>query len=157
MTAAGIVAHYARLNMPIPPDVMREITPAVGCIGGKPVTVPDVKKLKQPKQPNQTEREFGMMLRARRVKMEKESWPEFDRVQFEGARLRLADALTYTPDWMCTQYSTVDELHRVTFFEVKGRKKWDDAIAKFKMAKEIHKWARFEMWQKLDGQWSQIF
>lgn len=144
-----VLAHYARLGIAPPANLF---------MAGGIVNVPQgpalvtVKPPRRSKEPNQTEREFGAMLERRKRD------GEFETVQFEAVRLKLAAGLTYTPDFMCVRYHDGKRHRRPIFFEVKGRKKWDDAIAKFKMAREMHPWAHFEMWEKLpDGRWQQMF
>lgn len=104
--------------------------------------------LRQAKGPNKTEAEFGRILEARKTSY---GAAEFKKITFEGATLRLADRLRYTPDFMCESVGG-----SVMFFEVKGGWIDGDSVPKFKMAREVHKWASFEMWQKKKGSWSRI-
>lgn len=78
---------------------------------------------------------------------------EFDKITFEGVTLRLAERLRYTPDWFCERW---ENINRPVFFEVKGAWIDGDSIPKFKMAREQHKWADFELWQKKAGQWTRL-
>lgn len=149
-----VVAHYSRLGLAPPAELFASVGTVVMPNIAGPVSI---KPPRRSKEPNQTEREFGAMLERRKRA------GEFETVQFEAVRLKLAPGLTYEPDWFCTRpltsvFSQRPRHHRPCIFEVKGRKKWDDAIAKFKMAREVHKWAHFEMWEKLpDGRWQQMF
>jgi hypothetical protein len=93
---------------------------------------------------NQTEREFSLILEARKRRGEIDGWA------FESVKLRLADGCWYTPDFFVWGECGNG------FYEVKGRHIWDDAKVKFKVAREEHKWATFEMWRKIDGRWTQI-
>lgn len=116
-------------------------------------------KLRLSRQPNKTEAEFGLILEVRRRK------GEFRTVEFECVTLRVGDGAKYTPDWFCEPEGwglvggDLDAAFdgRLRFFEIKGPQKWDDAIAKFKSAVDRYgRWARFEMWDKIDGHWRQI-
>jgi hypothetical protein len=81
---------------------------------------------------------------------------EFDRITFEGVKLRIAGNCYYAPDYMAFAYSGTGRYY-VTFFEVKGGGPIrDDSIVKFKAAKELHPWADFEMWQKAKGEWRRL-
>lgn len=102
-------------------------------------------KLRRSRQPNKTEVEFGLMLEARRHK------GEFLIVEFEAVKLKVGDGTYYTPDWICqSRYA------RPVIFEVKGKHRWDDAIVKYKAAKERYSWADFEMWEKTSDGWKRI-
>lgn len=114
-------------------------------------------KLRLSRQPNKTEAEFGLMLEARRRK------GEFRTVEFEAITLRVGSGTRYTCDYLCeverpwSQIELADFDTRPIFFEIKGPQKWDDAIAKFKMAIDRYgRIFRFEMWDRIDGQWRQI-
>lgn len=102
-------------------------------------------KLRQSRAPNKTEAEFGRMLEARRLK------GEFLTVEFEAVKLKVGDGTYYTPDWFCHTLFA-----RPAIFEVKGKHRWDDAIVKYKAAKERYTWADFEMWEKSNGEWRLI-
>jgi len=62
--------------------------------------------------------------------------------RFEGARLRLAADSTYCADFMVTR----NDGH-VEFYEIKGAHIWEDAIVKFKWAREEYKEFTFFMAQ----------
>lgn len=149
-TPSQVLAHYSRLGIAPPANLFGSTGTVVVANRIDPIKI---KPPRRSKEPNQTEREFGAMLERRKRA------GEFESVQFEAVRLRLAPGLTYEPDWFCVSDRPHHEYKTKLFiFEVKGRKKWDDAIAKFKMAREVHKWAHFEMWEKLpDGRWQQMF
>jgi hypothetical protein len=163
MTAAAIIAHYERNKLPIPPDVLRELPPQ-NIPAGK-IIFDELKnkgrKIRQPKQPNKTEAEFLLMLQS---EWRPDSFfPKLATIKFEGIRLKLADGLTYMPDFFCTRarpdHTKIGSafIYRPICYESKGPWIDGDAIPKFKMAREIHGcWCDFEMWQKLDGQWNRI-
>ena len=69
-------------------------------------------------------------------------------VLYEPLKLRIDDTCWYTPDFWIPEM--------ITFFEVKGGHAWEDSIVKFKAARAIHTWAKFEMHQKKLGVWRQI-
>jgi hypothetical protein len=92
---------------------------------------------------NKTEVEFSYVLEARKRAGEIDGWA------FESVKLRLADGCWYLPDFMAWGKA-------FTFYEVKGAHIWDDAMVKFKVAREQIKWATFELHQKLNGQWTRI-
>jgi hypothetical protein len=103
------------------------------------------RKLRRSRAPNKTEAEFGRMLEARRHK------GEFLTVEFEALKLKVGDGTYYTPDWFCHTLFA-----RPAIFEVKGKHRWDDAIVKYKAAKERYTWADFEMWEKSSDGWRLI-
>jgi hypothetical protein len=70
-------------------------------------------------------------------------------ILYEPIKLRIDASCWYLPDYFCPEL--------VTFYEVKGGYLWDDAIVKFKAARAIHSWAKFEMWQRdTERRWRQI-
>jgi len=79
---------------------------------------------------------------------------------YERIRLTLEDEtvegrrMTYTPDFDCKNNDT----GRVTFFEVKGKWKYEDAMVKFKAARKIFGHVfDFECWEYDKGIWRQIW
>lgn len=98
------------------------------------------------------EKEFGMRLEV----MKRDG--EIDDYIFQGIKLRLADGCWYTPDYTAFRSvsSDFDNGCRLTFYEIKGRKMWDDAKVKFKVAREQITWADFELWQRVDGRWTRL-
>ena len=69
-------------------------------------------------------------------------------IYFEAVRLVLGERCVYTPDFW------VPEL--LCFFEVKGPYMHEDSLIKWKTARTIHSWARFELWQKKGG-WRKLY
>lgn len=82
---------------------------------------------------NQTERLF----------LEEFLRPAYDGVGIERITLKLAEGCRYTPD-----FDTIDDEGRITFWDTKGGKIWDDAIVKIKVAARLYPWARFIVAQK---------
>jgi hypothetical protein len=122
-------------------------------------------KLRKFREPNQTEAEMGMVLEARRRRGEILS------AEFEAITLRWGD-MEYTPDYFvivqqCSaQYAGLDHepvspenpvrhLVEIVYVEVKGGWKWEDSVVKFKAFRKAMTWARFELWEKIDGRWNQ--
>ena len=95
---------------------------------------------------NKTEHEYYLILEAQKQKG-KIAW-----FAFEAVRLRLADRTTYTPDFAVVE---CNRWFKYRFIEIKGFRR-DDAMVKFKVAREQFWWADFEMWQKKNGLWKQI-
>lgn len=126
------------------------------------------RKLRQFRQPNQTEAEMGQILEARRRRGEIVS------AEFEAITLRWGD-MEYTPDWFVIASTGWAEIIRtpsdsaipelvsdmkrpvveIVYIEVKGGWKWEDSIIKFKAFRKAMPWARFEFWEKIDGRWNQ--
>ena len=67
---------------------------------------------------------------------------------YEGLKLQIDRSCWFLPDFWCPEL--------MTFYETKGGHIYEDAVIKFKAARAIHSWARFEMWQKKLGVWRQI-
>ena len=66
---------------------------------------------------------------------------------FESVRLRMADNTTYTPDYM------VITTEHIEFHEVKGTFARDDAVVKYKVAKELFPWFVFKWCVWTGKQW----
>jgi hypothetical protein len=109
----------------------------------KDAVVQEIVKSSKPSKakgkPNATEAEFLLQLKA--------DYPQLDFL-FEEVKLRIDDGCWYTPDYFCPEMAT--------FYEVKGPHIWDDSKVKFKAARRIHAWARFQMHQKKDGTWKRL-
>lgn len=70
-------------------------------------------------------------------------------VLYEPLKLKIDRTCSYTPDFF------IPEL--LTFYEIKGPHIFEDSVIKFKAARVLHCWAKFEMWQKNRlGNWRQI-
>lgn len=67
---------------------------------------------------------------------------------YEPIKLRIDETCWFLPDYWCPE--------TVTFYEVKGPYIYPDALMKFKAARAIHTWAKWQMWQCRDGAWRQI-
>jgi hypothetical protein len=99
---------------------------------------------------NKTEHEYYLILEAQKQRGEIAWWG------FEAIRLKLADRTTYTPDFVILDtMKNIVSISKLRFIEIKGFRR-DDAMVKFKIAREQFWWADFEMWQKKNGQWKQI-
>lgn len=105
---------------------------------------------------NTYEAKFAMKLEADKREGLIEDW------KFEAIRLRLADRTTYTPDFLVIKNETtrlddhVSLRHAVIrFIEIKGFRR-DDAMVKFKIARELYPWAEFEMWTLTKNAWKWV-
>ena len=99
---------------------------------------------------NKTEHEYYLILEAQKQRGEIAWWG------FEAIRLKLADRTTYTPDFVILDtMENIVSITKLRFIEIKGFRR-DDAMVKFKIAREQFWWADFEMWQKKNGLWKQI-
>ena len=142
LTPEQVEAYCKRHDLPLPEGIRpRDIAAATHNFD---LAAP---KVRRSRQPNKTEAEFGQLLQARIDKGEL-----LGPLLFESVKLRVSDNCFYTPDWLCFGTTVMTPL----FFEVKGLFIWDDAKVKFKAAKELHPWAKFEMWRKQNGVWGQI-
>lgn len=74
------------------------------------------------------------------------------KVLYEAIKLRIADRCHYCPDFV-----VVNPEGWLTFIEVKGPHIWEDSKIKFKAAREMYPWAKFEMHQKRVDGWRQIY
>lgn len=94
------------------------------------------------KQPNKTELAFRAFMAVKHLGTVE--------LEFEAVKLRIGPNCYYTVDWSNFKNP------RPVFYEVKGGHIWDDSLVKFKAAKERHKWAAFELWQKKAGEWRRL-
>jgi hypothetical protein len=87
-----------------------------------------------------------------KTEFEFEAWFKYQHpsvsLLFEAIKLRIDETCWFLPDYWCPELST--------FFEVKGPHIFEDAIVKFKAARALHTWCKFQMWQKWKGSWRQI-
>lgn len=97
---------------------------------------------KRARKQTKTEEEFERILKAR--------YPNSRAILWEALKFRLASRTWYTPDFV-----RVGNDGHVSVYEVKGPRIWDDAIVKFKVAKEQFPFFTWEMHQKKDG-WRQV-
>jgi hypothetical protein len=97
-------------------------------------------RIRQSSKPlsNKLEAEFGKILRSTRP---------YAVVWEKGLCFRLANGCVYWPDWVVFGGSGV-ECH-----EVKGKKAWDDAIVKLKVAARTYPQLSWFLQDKPDGQW----
>lgn len=110
------------------------------------VVVEDAPRIVVPKSTqNKTEAAFGLILEAQARR------GDILRYRFQPVTLRLGDDCRYTPDYMVER-----EAGKPEFVEIKGGFVRDDALVKFKVAKEMHDWADFSMWQKFKGGWRRL-
>lgn len=104
------------------PDVKQEAETPVSNPALPPKGLP---RMSSPKM-NKTEERFKAILEDRRRA------GEFKVILNHAITLRLADGLRYTPDFFGQHQDG-----SLWIWEVKGRHVWDDALAKFKMAKTM--------------------
>ncbi len=90
---------------------------------------------------NKTETEHARHLEHLRMEQVILAW------KYESLRFRLADRTTYTPDFL------VVTPERIEIHETKGGFIRDDAIVKFKMARELYPWFEWIMYQKKGKVW----
>ncbi len=98
---------------------------------------------------NKVESEYALILEAQKRA------GEILRFEFEGITLRFAN-VRYTPDFVVLNNPPNSAL---TFIEVKGpfiKGNRERAIERFRHAKTFWPEFSFEMWQKKEGQWTQI-
>lgn len=95
---------------------------------------------------NKTESLYAFDLKARQSSGEIAWWG------YESIRLRLAPNTTYTPDFLVMLNDGSLELH-----ETKGGLIRDDAVVKFKVAREMYWMFRFRMFQKSGGEFKEIY
>lgn len=67
---------------------------------------------------------------------------------FASIKLRLAEKCFYTPDFFVEMADGTFEMH-----EIKGAKVWDDAVVKYKMARELFPQFRWKWRQLIKGEW----
>lgn len=96
------------------------------------------------RKPNKTEREFALLLEARKV------GGELVEYVFEGVRLLWGGGMTYTADYSARRPDGKIEIH-----EVKGAHIFDRDIVRFKGCRaEWQRWFVFQFHQRTkDGQW----
>lgn len=87
---------------------------------------------------NQLEAEFGRIIRS--------LWPDAT-IWEKGLSFRLANGCVYWTDWV------VWDGRKLICHEVKGKKAWDDAIVKLKVAARTFPQFEWFLQDKLDGQW----
>lgn len=143
------VGAYHSPQCPVSLFVQAQLEPTVN---GKPRRAG---KLRKHREPNQTEAEMGMILEAQRRRGEIVS------AEFEAITLRWGD-MEYTPDYFVIRQIAENHtemgggpLIEIVYVEVKGGWKWEDSVVKFKAFRKAMTWARFVLWEKIDGRWNQ--
>jgi hypothetical protein len=106
-----------------------------------------IKKIRVPKGMNKTETDFSHILEAQKRRGEILTYT------YEGVTLSIGIGCKFTPDFFVVV--SHDPL-RLRCCETKGRHIWDDAKVKYRVARSIHSWAEWQLWQKVGGQWSMI-
>lgn len=104
------------------------------------------KRIRQSSKPllNKLESEFSERLKTR--------WPGTATwIHAQAVRLRLANGLTYSPDFFAIQPNTSP-----TAFEVKGKYAFEDSIVKLKVAASSYPFVKFILvWKDEQGQWQE--
>lgn len=74
---------------------------------------------------------------------------EIDEIgEHESIRLKLANGLTYKPDWPTWKGD------KLTFYEAKGEQIWEDALKSLKVAAHQYKRFRFYLYKYTKGVWT---
>lgn len=158
MTPAAIIAHAAHHNHPVPKELRGPALLASHRGGSEPKNKARAgsRKLRQHRQPNELEGEFGHKLERDRQA------GEIDDYIFEGVTLRWGD-MEYTADYFVIRAVAQNETDQdggpfvqAVYVEIKGGHKWEDSIIKFKAFRARMKWATFEMWGKENGRWVRL-
>lgn len=92
-----------------------------------------------PRGKNKTELEFELWFAREHPSMT---------LLYEAVKLQIDRSCWYLPDFFCPELSI--------FYEVKGPHIFEDSVIKFKAARALHGWAKFQMFQKWQGDWRQI-
>lgn len=152
MTPAAIIAHAIKNRLPVPPELA---LPALPAESTKPKREGD-RRLKRHRLPNDTEKRYGLVLEAMRRRGEIVCYG------FEEISLRWGD-MVYTPDYFVIRQLAENHteagggpLIEAVYIELKGAWKWQKDVVKFKAARARFTWARFEMWDYVDGRWTQL-
>ncbi len=81
--------------------------------------------------------------------------PNYPRPRAHSLTFKLANGVTYCPDVFVSEWPVIGECAKPTAWEVKGKKAWDDAIVKLKVA--AHEWPEIRwvlVWKdSRDGGW----
>lgn len=95
---------------------------------------------------NKTEAAFGLILEAQKRR------GDISDYGFQLITVRIGDDCRYTPD-----YAVERKGQKIELIEIKGPFIREDAMVKFKAAKELHgNYFDFSMWQRKAGNWSKI-
>ncbi len=137
---------------------IREILPCASqdCIDLNPLSSPSEPIKTIPRATGETvkrhsmttpEREMASQLEMMRRNNEIESW------KFEGMTLKLAGGCRFTPDFFVVVLSLP---LRIRFIETKGPFIREDAMIKFKVAREQNGWAEWQLHQRSKNGWTQL-
>lgn len=124
-------------------------------------STPAKKKGKKRREMNKTEREFSMILDARKRAGEIIDW------NYEGTTFRWGtlDCIAYTPDFTIIEGAIqrskeggkVKEYLKMVFVETKGGRIWPKDIQKFKAARNQFPLFEFQLHQKTKSGWQQLY
>lgn len=120
----------------LPVHMQNQIAGMVGGSSLAPQIAAD-KRIRQKTAPklNKLESEYSSILRPK--------YPETSVIFEQAVKLRLANGLTYTPDFVVT-----GEAHPVSVYEVKGPHAFDGALDKLKMAASVYRhWFFWLVWK----------
>jgi hypothetical protein len=92
---------------------------------------------------NKTEEEFERILKAQ--------YPNSQAILWECFKFRIGERCWYLPDFI-----RIGMAGNLTIYEVKGPHIWDDALVKFKAAKEKYPFITWEMHQKRKDGWRRV-
>lgn len=135
MTLADVNAHQSRHGFLKPSENAPE----------SPVAAQ--KPLRGAKQPNGTERQYGLILEAQK------RHGDIDEYRYEGLTLRWGDGMRYTPDYVVYGWA----IDRPICIEVKGAHIYDRDLVRYKGCRaEWKQHFDFQMHQKKAGTWSRI-
>lgn len=141
--------YYGKLSLPNASKDFMKVNPQLGNGQVKRASASSARAM------NTHEARFAMKLEADKREGLIDDW------KFEAIRLRLADRTTYTPDFVVilppyfTDISGKGNGFPIRFIEVKGFRR-DDAMVKFKVARELYTWAEFEMWTLTKNAWKRV-
>ncbi len=114
-------------------------------------TLQPVQNAKKVPSMTRPEREMAAQLEMMRRNNEIESW------KFEGVTFKLTDGCRYTPDFFVIVPIGEPLLpQRIRFIETKGPFIREDAMIKFRVAKEQNPWAEWQLHQRTKNGWTQL-
>lgn len=146
-------------------DSTRRLNPELfGATGGNLALAVTARSLIRDAAP--TERRIRQQHGPKRNRLEAEwlrivsaQYPNYPRPRAHAKRYSIANGCYYTPDVSISIWPDLSEHGgpaRETAFEVKGKKAWDDAIVKIKVA--AHEWPEVQwilVWKTNAGEWKQ--
>lgn len=130
------------------PGLFGAVALSPACVAAEKRTDNDRKGKPQARaEMNKTERDYSLILEAMKRRGDIVDWER------EGITLRWPDGMRYTPDFTVTLHAikwgaAERDYVSILFIEAKGPRIEDDAMVKFRAARD--KWTRyrFEMWQR---------